>query len=252
MGARRSSVALHDSLLDGGRSTFCQFGYTGGEGGEGLRSQDSFVLAASSYARGGNGAQCSCADGGAAGFGVYATGSLANVIHLDTTLLPGTAGTGNTPFQCPCVPVSFCCTCFGDGWAVPAIGTASGAQVSALSAPGRGLAGPNVVRAGAQLALECSGEPGDFVSLAVSRTPRFQWRPSESGVSLVAPSSIPERYRVLGTIPASGVLLVQMPVPLLPAGVQGEVVHMQAIHDTAGGTRHLSSPLTVAIVDPSF
>lgn len=250
--ARRSSVALHEGSLQGGRSTFCAYGYVGGDGGEGLRSQDSFVLAAGSDVLGGNGGQCSCADGGSAGYGVFATGAAAAVFRLGSTIAAGLPGYGNTPYQCPCTPLVFCCDCLSDGSSAAATAAVSGAQVSSLAATRRGLSGANVVRAGSVLSVECAGQPGDFVYLASSRTPRFVWRPLENGVSLVQPTVQPNRYRILGQVPASGVLQVDVAVPPLPVGVLGDVWHMQAIHDATAGTRHLSSPLTVVVVDPSI
>ncbi len=250
--ALRSSVALYDAQLRGGTTACSALGYLGADGGEGLQADDSFAFASHVDLRGGNGASVTCGDGGPGGHAVEARGGSTLVQLLDSTRTGGTPGHGNTPYQCPCAPWWLCCDCFSDGGPGQLSVEHNGATVATLNGAHRQLQGPNVARESTTITLSCEGEPGDFVALAIGRNATFQWSPGQNGVQLVGPAGNPSRLRILGVVPASGVLDAALTLAPLPAGVQGDLWHMQTIHLSSGGTRFLGSALSLVVLDGSI
>ncbi len=253
LSAIRSSVAVHDSELRGGSTACAALGYVGADGGEGLQADAAtFVFAANAVVRGGSGTGVPCGDGGGGGHGVEARGAGTSVRLLDTLTSGGAPGIGNTPYQCPCAPWWFCCDCFWDGYPGQPVYTYPGASVVTLAGQHRRLDGPDVAREATTIVLECRGAPGDLVALAIGRGAPFVHVPGANGVQLAGPAGTPPRYRILGMVPAGGVLTAPLTLLSLPPNVQGEVWHLQTIHVTGAGTRHYAGSLSLVVLDSAF
>lgn len=113
------------------------------------------------------------------------------------------------------------------------------------------LQAPSVAREGQMIAITFVGDPGDIVGLFEGDDTAFlglaQWR----GFRLVADSPGPERSIKFGTIPANGTLTRSFHVPMLPSGVESEVLYMQAYRRAQSGLT-LGSFVPMVVLDSSF
>ncbi len=250
--ALRSSLAIHDATLLGGRGACVAIGYTAGDGGDGLRADQSDVFVARSEAHGGDGNNHTCVDGGNGGNGIEALGAAARVDFRQCTLTGGSGAPGNSPPACPCPGFLCCVICFLEGNPGSPWRASGGAQVTPLGGVARALTGPDVAREGTAVPLNCVGEPGDLVGLWIARAPAFVPSPAQHGVRLVAPAGVPSRLLILGSVPGSGVLQATLQLPDLPAGQQGDVWHLQSLHRAADGSSWMGGPLALVVLDGSI
>jgi hypothetical protein len=247
----RSRLAATSSVFRGSRGTHGSgLGgvlLPGGTGTPGLHVVDALVLLRGGELSGGSGGNglgacqpptlvpTAGGDGGPAI--AIATGSVS--LH-DTDLRGGYAGIGG----------------FGGGTCTPAPNGAPGpvlddpnGLVTQTTGPVRTLRTMRtVVREGQSLEIQVTTAPGDVVYLALGRRTGIGNTPSIEGESLLV--SRVER-RLLGTATTNG-LIATIPFGELGAGIEGQVVHMQAVVYDANGQGSWTNLSTVAWVDSSL
>lgn len=144
---------------------------------------------------------------------------------LDCTFLPGMGGAGSSGPAADGVPYT---------WGIELPGDA------------RLLSCPPLVDEFAPIDLQFQGTPGDIVSLRVRTTPGYAFDVLQ-GPYLLQPNS-GRLWRILGTLPASGVLQASLPPRPLP--VSGyQTLHFQGM--LFGSERYFTSPAwTTAVGAP--
>jgi hypothetical protein len=216
--ARTSVVAVFDCELTGGFGGDDFFGCAG-NGGDGLRCQDSLVWMAGSRSQGAGGGTIYFGNnqGGSGGHGVLiVTGT---VHSLDNFLSGGPAGCG------------FLCQNNG----APGLPVSQGAG-SFASWPGtaRSIEAALALHDETSNSAVIQGEPGDWVWALSSGRPGLQVVPFLSGWWLVPfPARMP--LLPLGTVPASGSLLAELPTAPVGTGLGGRVgFHQLYVYDALG------------------
>jgi hypothetical protein len=180
--------------------------------------------------------------GGAGGAGLSQSPGATIYVH-DSQLAGGAGGAGGSGGQC----------CPQTTWP-PAASGASGppAETGAFSpVPGvcTQLVASTIVRENGTLALTVSGLPGDTVYLGLSSFARWTLDLPFSGVWLFGPTA---RRFAFGTIPAGGVLNVNLPFGLLPAGVDAQQKFLQLVVRTGSGPFRIGTPSALTILDGAF
>lgn len=221
-----SNVALYDCALLGGKGG--SGAIAGGTGGTALNLESGWCLASNSSFQGGHGGNA-WGDGvyqGFGGDGIDAHGG-STLKLLDDSADGGVGGVyqggGNSP----------------SGADITGAGS-----VEHLSGPGRKFTVANVSDPQQPVQVKIEGSPGDQVFFGFSRQPAFHYAPAKVGVSLLhAPAFAPvDNY---GTIPASGVLFVNVGFsPLAP----GETYHVELVQGfviSATSRTILASPMTI-------
>ena len=235
-----SLAAVYESACTGGRGE--QNGHRGGLGGAGIRLTAGafpaglFVSGTVAHGgTGGDGTDFVGAPGGDGGPGLHVgAGTSAQTVEI---LTAGGAGgldqIGQTLHGAPGAPTS------GPGAVFPF-------AVTRLT-----LEAPNVARVGQPLPITVRGQPGESAYLFLSRSTVFVPRPSWRGVLLTDPGS-PPRSRVLGPIPASGVLDVTLAVPPLEAAIAGRTGFLQTWKLEPLGGSTLGEPAAVTVLAPGL
>jgi hypothetical protein len=231
------SLTIDDSIVRGGAgragapNDFSHQSDPGGAGGHAI------VLA-----RGGLVLQCADVAGGAGGDGFFGNcssfpasaggpggdglvlGANAVARAIDGATAGGSGGVGGVN-SCNRAP---------DGAPGSAVNAAGGTW-SRVAGPNRALAAPRIVRAGRPLELRFSGAPFEQVFLVMSHTAAHVDAPELDGVWLLQG---PARTIACGALDAGGALTLDWTTPSLPAGVAGDVLHLQPVMiDALGNTR---------------
>lgn len=250
--AHSSTVALFDCWSRGGRGAldygFCPPSGTNGvlgTGGPGasIEPTNVFFFAARTVFSGAQGLDGSCAMGGCqpAGDGgdgfVNATSGGTVWLHA-CRMLAGRAGRPDT-------------TCGFGCQQAGASGTQLVGAATITQAPTLGLRATALAREGQTIALDLLGPPGETVTIWTTDRTTYRLQPSASGV-LAADDPGPEPRLLLGRLSGSGVLHAEWKAPELGPGVESRVVWVQALSTAANGTRRMSEPRGVVIVDRSF
>jgi hypothetical protein len=249
--AHASRVALHDSTVLGGQGGWnppCTAGYLdGGDGGAGAVFQSSsFGFAQGSQFTGGDGGPgtticgTECFYNGSGGHGLHALfGSSSSIVELDSS----SSGVVRGPCQ----------TCFGlcQGYCLGHDGAAFGNDVRHAPGARRVLDATRVAREGQTIALTITGAPGDVVELGLSTRPAFRVLAGDRGVSLLGRRD-PPYVMQLGTVPASGTLVVAWTLNDLGAGVEGFVLHAQAALVDVQGQGTFTGSAQIALLDAGF
>lgn len=258
-------VALVGCELEGGPgdSTFEFSGCPGGEGGDGLRCVNSVVAVYDSELYGGAGGNAK-ADPGDGGPGINATISLggSSTVFASNCLTKGGAGGQNALFP------QFQ-GCGGAGTEVhfnsllihlettftsgdsnncqePALRLAGGAATD-LQDTHRGFLAPTFAPAASIITTGFYGQPGDVVWVFLSTGEKF--RLFDFGV-LHLPVFTP-LPAAAGVVPASGELLVPVDLSTVPPSVDPQVVTLQGFALGATGTRRLTRPRQLLVIDPA-
>lgn len=234
-------VAIHESTALGGRGG--DNGGAGGVGGAGCR----FVAGSGTTGgllsgvaltggRGGDGYDYIYSEGGSGGAGlVVGAGTSAQV--LDVVLAGGNGGQA-------------CFGVFPDGPdGAPSIVT--GALFPFVVQSLECATTDPIAREGTTSRLSISGSPGEEVYLWISRATTFQPLPSWRGVVLTQ-NAMPARAMVLGPIPASGVLELDVTWPELGAGIVHRTVFVQAWKRDAAGGNTLGEMASFVVLDRSL
>ncbi len=261
LSARSSAVAVHDSILRGGSGGDGNLGAgqvdagDGGAGGSACRVEDGFVFLGGSEllggagGRGGDSGPClsnsypgAGGPGGACVLVASAATPPPNVALLGNHPTPGTGGAGGQDTSGV--------DCYGDGapGADGEVVVAPAGAVESFAGASRRLVCPRVARENTFVTMSCTGRPGDAVTILVAAAPAFTYDPNQRGVSLVdAPHA---RVLASGTIPASGVLALDVGLP--NAGPDSRSLYLQAfVRDTANA-RFIGSAVTLVALDPAY
>ena len=227
---------VHDSVLTGGNGGWHTDSdplsgshFQPGNGGAGVFLGQGAELSLSGCTlRGGDsGQQIADLDFGLAGPGLYGLGG--TLLHLRDSVLE--SGSDTAPHS-EVPPL----------WMRPD-------DVQQLHAEARHLSNSSPVREHETLHLLVDGQRGDLALLIPGLGTQGQWFPALAGPLLVDPSA--GAPFVLGSIPSTGRLAADIPVPALPAGVEALVVHLQlAIANAEALT--LENASTVVLLDAAF
>lgn len=253
-----SSVAIHDSRIDGGNAVGVQteFGF-GRPGGDGFDGDHSFLFTSNSEFHGGNGSPSapfgSCNCGGIGGAGVslgdndwLVTGPTitSTAVEIQTVAV---GGLGGEDFGINCALCGACDHCDGPP-GQPFFGDASVAHLGGVA---RVLSARSVVREQTVLALHFEGVPADDVALFVARSPGFEYVSQLRGVMLTKQVG-PDRAKHIGKIGADGTLTYLLTMPTLRPSEAARTLFLQAEYAGVGGKRTLGSPLALVVLDGAF
>lgn len=249
-----SRVEIADSTLVGGTGSSCiccDYPQTGGSGAPGMFANGGEIHVIRTTVRGGGGGGSTCADtglcgadGGNGGSGIALTNSARLIVSgpPENTIQGGAGG----------VPAWFC-TGF-DGAPGPALNIQAGceARISGQSIVGSivnlgSLIQPTVpdpyfravgdAVAGSNWTLRVSGEPGSSVQVVLGRRPTLIGPTPALDEEPMCPV---HRVFQLGTIPSTGTVSMNFPIP--PTWDQGFSVVFQAlITPVSGGTSYTNS-----------
>lgn len=224
-----SQVALFTSTFVGARGTSGDSaGSDGFDGGHGVRTTGPGVLYASRCTmRGGRGGDANydcfffCGWGGNGG---WAHSGTTPAWMRDCVLEPGAGGWSP------------------DSSKLGQPGSSTPALTTLLPGPARVLRTSWLLTDTSALSVRCEGAPGESVWLAESPQATWQLPEPEAGPILIAPAPPPlaTRWRFLGVVGPSGLLLVDLPARDLPH-LTHQTLHYQALF-IAPATRVLSSP----------
>jgi hypothetical protein len=180
----------------------------------------------------GQGSHGSCGTGGQGGPAIQELGGAAVVVQ-DATLTGGPAGPGCPP-----------------GEVGEAVTLATG-TLEMLASTERTHRASSPVRDDEAVVVSIAGQPGDMVWVFATPVPSTGvLKPFYDGVALVAP---PLTRVGLGTLAASGTLVLTAPVGDLGPSVQSVVVYTQALFlDATSGRLVASEPTAVTLVDAAF
>ena len=235
-----STVTLYDCILTGGPggSVFDSTPDWGGNGGSGLRMLGGFAFASRTEFIGQDGG-----DGGADLFACGNGGEGGNGVSLSSgspqvELLDGTFQTGTGGVGGPVCPNG------GDGMPIDVFtGTAT-----QLPGAGRKLRVATPVREQETVDLIFRGQPGDAVFALVSASQGSAWLPAFLGTLLLGNfQPVP-----MGTIPPTEVLIAPLTIGFLSPGVEAATVYLQMGVLDAGGAPLLGGNSAVVILDETF
>jgi hypothetical protein len=226
-------IAVHGSSMlggDGGEGDL-KFDEQGGPGGHGARLEGGTLFAGGSDLAGGLGGGdgfLSCQPGGD---GLRLIGPGCHGVLLDTGLQGGT-GACSAPDGLPLM-------------------LQAGATSASYAGDARPFQASSPVREGQEATMTLAGVSGDvaflFASLGTTSQPLAKW----AGVLHAAPPFAIEPL-VVGVVPASGKLTLQVPVPPLPVGTESIHVHLQSLHVPTSGAATLGYPHGVLLLDAAF
>lgn len=241
--ATNSSLAIHESTITGGSGgNLCNGFNDGTDGGDGVVLSSSFLFASRSNVAGGEGTSVGGPDSlaGWGGHGLVMFGASSQAHLLQCALVGGLGGHNQN-----CV---FCASCCDGNDGSPA--SNFGGTLDTLSGSARVLAGSGMARESTPLALTVTGPPGDVFAVGIRRTTGFAWTPARFGVQLLSPP--PDRFLILGTIPASGIISTSLVMPSVSSANPGQTYHLQLITSGSDGVPHYGSPLSIAVVDSAY
>jgi hypothetical protein len=247
--ATGSMIAVYDCQVAGSDGSLDCFDVSVGSGGIGALVTGSFVFASGTQFIGGNGAEgdgypCPPQNGGNGGVAIslLASATAASQAELlDTQLAGGHGGMGSCGIGCG-----------NDGHDGAPSSVGTGCVLDLISGSKRVLSAPNVVRELASYTLTFQGQPGDQVGVFFAPRTSFDYISALRGVKMVATDHPPMLAAWLGIADATGSLSVQYSFPDLGPGVQSTEYYLQAIVQTASGTKLLGSPASLTVLDSSF
>ncbi len=233
-----SWAALYDSFLQGphGITNALEPHFTNQQGGTGVRVVDSTVFASDSTFSGGRAGQltfdydgCTCGTTSPGGIGLEVLGD-SSVETLDCAF---TGGSGN-----PVVLFA----CFGGAfvWCGPSLnGAPSTGPITTLPGVGRAFVIEAPALAGGTFFAKAYGRRHDLVLGLYSPLPEHTPVPLHSGIQHTgSPITIVPH----GTIPPSGFLKRELPVPPLSLFTPFDLTYAQGLFFEPGGSAFLSSP----------
>lgn len=220
-----SGVALYDCQLTGGNGgpgDWCS-----GDGGAGCYATNGFLFASSCTFKGGDGPWAYAHwSNGIGGAGLNVSGGQAYVAAC------GTTGGMSACYNFPC-------------WAPNVIGSPVVLPVNPRRIFPGGAGG-----SGVPASVQFTGQPGDRFFLASGARPDFRYVSTELGMRLLAKGFFLPDFAPV-TIPASGSVVVSVPMPITLAGQVGTVHHLQAWVLTATNDVRWSNPLQYLAIDPA-
>ncbi|GJM21073.1 MAG: hypothetical protein DHS20C15_09880 [Planctomycetota bacterium] len=203
------------------------------KGGDGLILSNSVASLSGGSVEGSRGSSLfvnGCQQGGDGGHGVHFLDDDSFVVTHSTPVTAGSAGQFDPG----------CATAGAPGQQVE--GDASHAQFG-TSTPRR-LSTPTQVSPGELLSLTLSGDPGDLGFLFIADTPAAAAPAAQITLHLDTSS-----LKLLTTLPMpSGERTLSLPVPALPAGLEGLLLPMQAAMLSSSGSRHETGPRALAVL----
>ncbi|MDF1799479.1 MAG: hypothetical protein P1V81_09910 [Planctomycetota bacterium] len=239
-----SVVSFHACQVSGALGAFGDDLGDGAPGGHGLFAradpahplQATRVHGAGSAFSGANGttdALCFVAGSGGDGVRLEDVGTIATL--LDNSYVWGQKGS---------------CGIFGsDG---QAISVGAGASYHALGGDSRDVGSNAPVRELGTLNLSFSGEAGDLGLLLLSAGPAHVGSLPWSGTQLISLPLIAPSIVAAKALPVGGTVQAQLPIPNLPAGVEGMTLYTQGVFFDVAGGLWLASPTTLVLLDQSF
>lgn len=229
-----SVPAFYDCTLQGGDGADLEYYGPGGDGGHGCHVTSFGIFASGTTFTGGRGGDADDffpADAGDGGAGMRVeVGAQAQLLQITAVGGPG----GN----------SFIGTDGSSGATI-----AGGGVVNVLPGVRRSLQADVLVPESSPVELEVHGSVGDRVYFATSMSPYFSFVAAQAGVRLLPPDTRWPR-RLLGTIPLSGVLQVEIETPELTTH-DVRTLFGQAIVVSAGGQTVLSAPVHFLVANCS-
>jgi hypothetical protein len=231
-----SSVSMFETTVEGldGDSNL---GFLVEPGLDAIRMIDGELFLVGSNIIGGTGADgaLTCQAGAAGGAAIVLDGTHPAVTVLDSTVHGGAGGVGTGG-----------CSDGSPGLAF--VTNAVAASVDLKTGNARGYAVSSPVRENATVQVSFAGQPGDRVWVRVSMKPgpslvsRFWDGPFVIG--------LPAARKFIGTLDASGQLVLSTPLPPFGPGVESIAFHTQAIF--LGSRFVMSSPSALVGLDSSF
>jgi hypothetical protein len=226
-----SSAAFYQCVVKGGRGGTT--GLQGGNGGDAVWQGNSWLFAAGSSftgGAGGNGEDFVIAWAGDGGDGLFVT-EFATAELLDNTYAGGAGGKAIV---------------FPENNGQPGAPIAGPGTVHEHFGEARGVAATRMHFDASNLQVTVLGEPGDKVWLQVSTRPAWRYQGLMPGVHLVANTQVP--MTPAGVIPASGSLVIALPIPDL-VGQADRVLYLQGLGFDALGDAWLGSPMHTLVLD---
>ena len=246
--ASDSVVSFHGGSVVGGAAVGTNT-FPALVGGIGLRAEDTEAFASGTLFRGGTGgAAMSClpglgADpGGVGGAGVSLVGGLSIFRQQDCLLLGGAGGPGSFPDP------TWCPSGGAQGPTGPDLVDPLAAN-RLLGGTAHGFEAPTPLREFVPFTASLVGEPGDLAAVLthVGTASSFQ-----SGVNAQLLLQLTFQVKLVGVLPASGVLEATTAFPDLGLGVQEEVLFTQPLFLGTGGELNLGAPYTAIVLDSAF
>ncbi len=225
-----SVAAIYDTTIIGGTGGSAY--YIGGPGAHALPVSGSSLFLAKCSIHGGYGGDAFIYPSNGGSGLLAGTGS--TVYNLGSSFHAGLGG-----------------QCYQGGGCGGLDGYAILGAVSTLPAAARTLTCPNPVKDRAPLSLSFAGTAGDRVVLNFSTLPEFSLNLPQNGISLVA-SPLLSRMD-LGTIPAGGILNVQLMISdaVAPAGMAVNR-YLQAVVSAPGGAIVRTQACNLVVLDKQF
>jgi predicted outer membrane repeat protein len=236
--AINSSVATYRAPMYGGDGGNA-YDY-GGDGGAGCALQSSTLFASGCAFQGGIGG--STLDnfyvtyGGNGGDGIDLADAAAHAGLLDDTFIPGAGGIANG------LPANS----GSPGQSIAGPGTSQ-----MFIGPQRTLtASTRIISDATSLALTVKGASGDTVFLSSATRPGFS-SPANTVGPFLLHTPTPISTDPVGTIPASGVLSLTVPIALLDANAVQRIDHFQVACVSTSGQHYLTGTASVEVLDPA-
>ena len=235
-------------------------GCRGGSAGSGVRCwTDGFLFCGGSFLQGGSGQNgingCyggpvygDMAHGGSAGDGLDLRNGQQTLWQFDDVFQIGTPGWGGSG-QCGCGLVA---NCDGDpGLPGVQVHSSAGDLITTLPGSSAVLAtSANPARELTTLGITMNSGPGESVLLVACSATAFAPE-ANRGVRLVDSNGSHLTQRI-GTTDAQGHLAYSWPIPDLGPGIESQVLHLQALVVSPGGTRRWSNPVALVLLDSAF
>jgi hypothetical protein len=242
--ARDSHVALYDCVVQGTTSP-----KLGGQGGHGAHVLGGSLFASGCTFRGGQGGVSGfttspfgpiSVPGGTGGDGVQLTTASTSTPaavgrFVECTFEAGAGGTAS-PGASAGAP--------GQPWT-----TWFQAHVTFIAEPARSFDSTSPVHAGGSTTLTFGAPANELVFTAASLGMNPTHFPALAGTLV---PTLPFVFTTIGTMPASGSLVLTLPLPTLPPGTGALHIVHQAVFGTSTGMARLGSPSTLHLLDPAY
>lgn len=239
--ARDSHVALYDCVVRGTTSP-----KVGGQGGHGAHVLGGSLFASGCSFSGGQGGPGGFTStpfgpikvpGGPGGDGIQLTASSSPAIgrFLDCTFDAGPGGAA-APGTFGGIP--------GQPWTALQQATAS-----FIAEPARSFDSTSPIHAGQSTTLTFTAPAGELVFTAATLGMQPTYVNALAGTLV---PTVPFLFTTIGTVPASGTLVLTLPLPILPPGTGALSIVHQAVYGTSAGFARLGAPSTLVLLDPAY